>query len=148
MGWDDFYRRRAAMDAYLAADGALPVPEPFDDLDELLLALHYRWSLRLASRIELSTLDSTADLVDAVSAAWRENAAADPALRRVLDANAERPALREAIRTEQRLVATTAGLTDPEDGPAEAAAVGAAFLTLLRSKPPRRNLFRRLVPSA
>ncbi|MPZ86355.1 MAG: hypothetical protein GEV28_40690 [Actinophytocola sp.] len=158
MGWDEFYRRRDALDT--AVDAALErdelvVPDLFDGPDELLLALHHRWALRLASRVELATLDAGADPVDAVGAAWRETAAADPALRRVLDEHADRPALRAAALAERRMLATATGLADPSDGPDEQAAVGAAFLALVRSGPQRtvrRNpverLLRRLVPTA
>ncbi|HEY0448536.1 hypothetical protein [Actinophytocola sp.] len=154
MGWNDFYRRRDALDSVLEQD-ELVVPDLFDGPDELLLALHHRWSLRLASRVELATLDADADPVDAVGAAWRETAAADPALRRVLDTHADRPALRGVIMAEQRMLATAAGLADPADGPDEQAAVGAAFLALVRNGPrqasgrnPVERLLRRLVPSA
>jgi hypothetical protein len=151
MGWDAFYRRRAAIDSYIAADGHLDVPAPFTELDELLLALQHRWQLRLHSRLELAMLDAETDPVDAVTAAWLDTAAADEQLRAILDTHADRPVLRPMIRAEQRMVATAAGLTDAEDGPEEEAAVGAAFLTLVRSRPTRRNpverLLQRLVPA-
>jgi hypothetical protein len=155
MGWDDFYRRRDALDSVLASyePGALDVPDLFDGPDELLLALHHRWSLRLAGRVELATLSD--DPVEAVGAAWRETAAADPALRRLLDEHADRPALRGATLAERRMLATAARLAEPGDDPDEQAAVGAAFVALVRNSPQRtirRNpverLLRKLVPSA
>lgn len=155
MGWDDFYRRRDALDSVLASyePGVLDVPDVFDGPDELLLALHHRWSLRLAGRVELATLSG--DPVEAVGAAWRETAAADPALRRLLDEHADRPALRGVTLAEQRMLATAARLAEPGADPDEQAAVGAAFVALVRNSPQRtvrcnpvERLLRKLVPSA
>lgn len=157
MGWHDYYRRRDALDKVLEQE-ELTVPDGFTGPDEVLLAVHHRWSLRLASRVELATLaaerDPELDLVDAVRTAWRETAAADPALRRLLDAHADRPALRQVVTAEQRMLATAAGLTATDDGPDTKAAVGAAIVALARTGPPatRHNpverLLRRLAPSA
>lgn len=150
MGWNDFYRRRDALDR-IVDSGELAVPDMFDGPGEVLLALQHRWSLRLAGRVELAELAD--DPVGAIRDAWRETAAANPSLRHLLDEHADHPALRPMIRAEHRMLATFAGLTDAADGPAEQAAVGAAFVGLLRSAPePRCNaverFLRRLVPSA
>ncbi|HWM03007.1 MAG TPA: hypothetical protein VNP92_11810 [Actinophytocola sp.] len=157
MGWEDFYRRRDALDAVLDR-GELTAPPPFTDTDEVLLALHHRWSLRLAGRVELAELaaadDPALDLVDAVRAAWRETAAAEEALRNLLDTHADRPALRAVVKAEQRMLAAAAGLAAPADSPAERAAVGAALVALTRTElpGPRRGpvarLLHRLAPSA
>ncbi len=149
MGWHDFYLRRDALDQ-IVERGELAVPDMFDGPGEVLLALQHRWSLRLAGRVELAELAD--DPVDAVRAAWRETAAADPALRRLLDEHADHPALRPMIRAEHRMLARVAGLTEATDGPAEQAAVGAAFVGLLRTAPqprcsPVERFLRRLVPS-
>jgi len=156
MGWHEYYERQAALDAVVA--NGLTVPPGFTGEDEVLRALRHRWSLRLAGRVELATHEierDGLDPVDAVAAAWRATAEADADLRRLLDDHAEHPALRAGALDEQAMLARAAGLTDPDDGPAEQAAVGAAFLALLRSgprRPARRNpverLLRRLVPSA
>lgn len=145
MGWDDFYRRRDALDTVIESGCDSDVPEPFDNLGGLLLALQHRWSTRLSSRIELAMLDDPDDPVEAVTGAWRQTAAADEKLRAILDAHADNPALRPVLRTEQRAVATAAGLTDAGDSPEEEAAVGAAFLTLVRSRPARRGPVERLL---
>jgi hypothetical protein len=157
MGWDDYYRRRDALDRVVER-GELDVPDLFDGPDELLLALHHRWSLRLAGRVELATLDG--DPVDAVGAAWRATAAAEPALRRLLDEHADRPALRAVTMAEHRMLAAAAGLAEPGDGPDSRAAVGAAFVALVRTGPrhvrpqrtvrrnPVERLLRKLTPSA
>jgi hypothetical protein len=152
MGWDEFYRRRDALDRVVER-GTLEAPDDLGGPDELLLALHHRWSLRLAGRVELAELDG--DPVEAVGAAWRAAAVADPALRHLLDEYADRPALRSVIEAEQRMLARAAGLAGPGDGPDEQAAVGAALLALVRSGPQRtvecgrvERLLRKLVPSA
>lgn len=152
MGWHEFYQRRDALDRVVAE--GLTVPDGFTGEDEVLLALQYRWSLRLTGRveaaIEAARRDPGLDLVDAVGEAWRATVDHDPDLRRLLDEHAGHPALRPAVRDEQALLAGAAGLTDPTDGPAEQAAVGAAFVALLRA--PRRGrvhrLLRRLAPTA
>jgi hypothetical protein len=155
MGWPEFYARRDALNAALArAAEGLPFDEGTADRDDLLLGLQHRWSQRLAGRIELAVHEAETndtDLVDAVGAAWRETAAANPVLRDLLDANAADPVLRPLVAAEQRMLASAAGLTESGDDLRERAAIGAAFLALQR-KEPRRNpverLLRMLVPSA
>ena len=149
MGWHDFYRRRDALDRIIDS-GELAVPDMFDGPGEVLLALQHRWSLQLAGRVELAELAD--DQVGAIRDAWRATATANPALRRLLDEHAGHPALRPMIRAEHRMLARSAGLTDATDGPAEQAAVGAAFVGLVRSAPeprckPMERFLRRLVPS-
>lgn len=149
MGWDEYYRRRDALNGVIER-GELSVPEPFTGPTEVLLALHHRWSLQLVGRVELAA--AADDPVDAVGAAWREAAAANPALLALLDEYTDHPPLRALIRAEQRMLARAAGLTGPEDGRLEQAALGAAFVALLRNGPQeRRNpverLLRKLVPS-
>jgi hypothetical protein len=137
MGWHEYHRRRAALDQ-VVADG-LTVPEGFTDEDEVLPALHHRWSLRLAGRLELAThaaqRDPELDLLDAVGEAWLATVDDNPGLRRLLDEHAGHPALRPAVRYQQAAIARAAGLTEPTDGPAEQAAIGAAFLVLLATGP-------------
>ncbi|HEY7596668.1 MAG TPA: hypothetical protein VH969_26215 [Actinophytocola sp.] len=149
MSWEDFYLRRDALDRVVES-GELTVPDMFRGPTEVLLALQHRWSLQLKGRIELAELDE--DPVEAVGAAWRETAAANPALRQLLDRHANHPALRAVTKDEHRMLATTAGLTDPGDGPAEQATVGAAFVALQRNRPAERHnaverFLRKLVPS-
>jgi len=156
MGWQDFYRRRDALNAAVE-QGELRTGDVFDDERELLLALHHRWTRRLSARVELATVeadrDPAGDLVDAVGLAWRRTAADNAALRELLDAHAAD--LRPLVEEEHRMLATAAGLTEPSDSAEEAAAIGAAFVALQRTAPgthPRGNpverLFRRLMPSA
>jgi hypothetical protein len=150
MGWNDFYRRREALD-HIVETGELDVPDMFDGPGEVLLALQHRWSQQLAGRVELA--ETAEDPVGAVRDAWRETAAANPALRSLLDGYASHPALYAMMRAEHRSLARAAGLTDATDGPTEQAAVGAALVALTRTGPPepRRNpverLLRKLVTS-
>ncbi|GLZ42682.1 hypothetical protein [Actinokineospora sp. NBRC 105648] len=165
MSWDDFYRRRDALDAALAhlrhnPEGSLPLDEVadvFDSATALLLALHYRWTLKLAGRVGLAQAtaekDPSVDLVDAVAQAWRTTATEHPVLRRVLDAHPE--TVRPAEEGEYRMLALAANLAEYGDSRDELTRVGAAFVALLRSAPPRAarrrtpvDLLRRLVASA
>lgn len=153
MGWQDFYRRRDALNAAIA-QGELRASDAFPTTDELLRALHHRWGQRLSARLELAQLD-TDDPVEAVGSAWRRTAADNPELLALLDQHATEPALRPLVEAEHRMLASTAGLTEPADSPAEEAAIGTAFVALQRSAPTRterRNpverLLRRLVASA
>ena len=154
MGWQDFYRRRDALNAAVE-QGELRTSEAFRSERDLLLALQHRWSQRLTARVELAMLDADnpADPVDAVGAAWRETASHNASLRALLD-RYDRD-LHPHLAAEHRMLAKTAGLTEPSDDEAEMAAIGAAFVALQRSapaRPDRRNpverLIRRLVMSA
>lgn len=153
MGWQEFYRRRDALNAAVE-QGELRTSEAFPDERELLLALHHRWTQRLTARLELAEL-SDGDPVDAVGAAWRRTAEDNAALRALLDHHATDPALHALIEAEHRTLARAAALSERGDTPSEEAAIGAAFVALQQTAPaglPRRSpverLFRRLVPSA
>ena len=174
MSWHDFYRRRDALAAVLRhaerdPEGDLPfenvpdVPAVFGGRAELLLALHYAWSLKLTGRVGLAQATAERDLgvdrVDAVIAAWHETATEFAVLRRVLDthANAYDDVLRPVVESEQRVLALAAGLAEPNEPTAEITRVGAALLALARSAPPQpavcrrrpvQQLLRRLVASA
>jgi hypothetical protein len=173
MSWTDFYRRRDALDAVLEharhdPAGTLPfaeVPEAaevFTGPEDLLLALHHRWTMKLTGRLGVALAeagrDPGIDPVDAVLAGWRATAVEHGTLRRLLDAGAAEhaAALRPAIEGEQRLLALTAGLAEHGDTPEEIIRVGATLLALLRDAPehparrrgPVEQLLRRLVASA
>ncbi|SDC59934.1 hypothetical protein [Actinokineospora iranica] len=173
MSWNDFYRRRDALDEVLRharqnPEGTLPydeipeVAEVFSGPDEVLLALHHRWTMKLTGRVNLAQAEAERDrsvnLIDAIIQAWRATAVENPVLRWVLDANADAYAdtLRPAIEAEQRMLALAAGLCEPDEPRAEITRVGGAFAALVRSAPERserrRNpvelLLRRLVASA
>jgi hypothetical protein len=171
MGWNDFYRRRDALDAVLDharrdPAGALPfheVPEVaqvFASEEALLLALHYKWIMALTGRVGVALAEAERnpeiDRVDAVSSAWRATATELPELRRLLDEAAEVDAMRTALEGEQRLLALAAGLAEPGDTTPEITRVGGTYLALLRAAPERparrrgpvEQLLRRLVASA
>ncbi|MGH3881495.1 MAG: hypothetical protein ACRDSK_31100 [Actinophytocola sp.] len=144
MGWADYYRRRDALNSVIER-GELAITDEFTSTGELLQALHHRWSLRLAGRVELASLAE--NQLAAVGAAWREAAGENLDLRRLLDEHADHPALREVTLAERRMIATAAGLADPQDGADEQAGAGAAFVAMLRNGSQRRRFLRRLVPS-
>jgi hypothetical protein len=167
VSWTDHHRRRKALDTVLAraaADPAAPltaagpdgadVSDVFADAEELLLALHYKWMQQLTGRVGVALAEAErapdGDRADAVGRAWLATAQAQPVLRAVLDAHLDttRPALRAAAEREQRMVALASGmaeLTEPAD---QTAAIGAAFITLLRSAPTHTVARRRSSRSA
>lgn len=154
MSWEDFYRRRDTIAAVLhaaerAPDGPLPFTEAgagevFRDERELLLALHYQWMQVMTGqlRAELGLPEDGdrpagedgRDPSDGAARAWRRAADEHTTLRAVLDANLERyPDVGfGALERERRVLAIAAGLAEPDEHPAEAAKVGAAFLALTR----------------
>lgn len=172
MSWEDFYQRRDAIADVLAYAGRHPgVGLPFEELpgvrtvfadrESLALALQYKWSMVLMGRIGVALIEvdrtPEIDQVEAVAGAWRMAARQEPALRDLLDtytsdAGAE---FHRALLTEQRMVAYAAGLAEPGDPADEVAAIGAAFLGLVRGPRtsarrtnPVEQAFRRLVASS
>src|SRR5258706_13549351 len=98
MGWNDYYRRRDALDSVLTRAerdpaGPLPHSDDFDGPADLLQALHYRWTLKLTGRLGAALAeaerDPSIDAVDAVSEAWRKTIADNPTLHTVLETHAE-----------------------------------------------------------
>jgi hypothetical protein len=170
MGWNDYYRRRDVMESVLRrARRDAQAEVPFDEIDgaaevfgnrqNLLLALHYKWSQILGGhlRTELAGQPDDADLIDAARVAWRRAVNANPTLRALLDANVDRfPALRSAHEAELRMLALTAGLADGDEPATEITRIGATFEALLRNTPARSSgrwntvgrLLRQLVASA
>jgi hypothetical protein len=147
MGWNDFYRRRDALDAVLRRDPAEPLEfdrAVFEDSDELLLALHHRWLRQLTGRLGVALSDDD-DRVAAVRTTWRALAAEQPVLRAVLDAHLRDP---EAVGREERLLALTSGLAELSEPEAEVSRIGAAFLALIRSGPTARTSRDRLLSRA
>jgi hypothetical protein len=123
MNWVDHCRRRAAIDAVLDyarqhPTAGLPydtVPaatQVFADRRQLLLALQYDWSQALWARIELLSLaargPARTDARELGRQAWRECAAANPVLRRLLDDGREQ--LGAATRRESDLLVSELGV--------------------------------------
>jgi hypothetical protein len=166
MSWQDYYERRDALDSVLVRAerdpaGPLPLSNAFADQVELLLALHYRWTLKLTGQLGLALAeaekDPSIDHVDAVSEAYRRTVADNQTLYAVLDAHGGRyEAMRPMREGEQRTLALAAGLAEPHESPEEITRVGGAFLALLQTAAPQRSrrrspveeLIRRLVSSS
>ncbi|TCO48029.1 hypothetical protein [Actinocrispum wychmicini] len=159
MSWTDYYKRRDALDSVLVRAqrdpaGPLPRSDAFSGPAELLLALHYRWTLKLTGALGVA-LSSDQDPVDAVSAAWRRTATDNPTLHAVLSTHAARyPELRPMVDAEKRTLALAAGLAEPHEPVDEITRVGTAFEALLRTAAspaagsPVEQLIRRLVASS
>lgn len=103
--------------------------EVFASRADLLVALHGLWSRRLAARIDLALETGDRSPAEDVADAWRETAAALPAVRRILDAHADAPELRASQQHEHRLVAIAASLASPADPIGVAARQGARMAT-------------------
>lgn len=148
MGWDDFYRRRDAIDAVLATagrrrDGALPyeeLPEArevFQSKDELLSALQYKWRQTLNGQIDSAIAeaddDPSLDRFDIVRDAWVAASKRAPVLRAILDANTDHPAISQQLAAERGKLAHLAGLTSAGDTTEDAAHLGATFIELVHA---------------
>jgi hypothetical protein len=159
MGWSEYYARRDALDSVLVRArrdpaGRLPRTDVFTGPAELLLALHYRWTLKLTGALGMA-LSTEDDPVDAVTAAWHKTVQENPTLNAVLAAHApDHIELRPALEAEMRTLALSAGLAEAHEPTEEITRVGAAFLALLRTAAPHaagspvEQLIRRLVASA
>ena len=125
MTWTQFHQRQEAIRAVLDHARANPaaeidlaaVPaaaEVFTSRDELLRALHYKWTQLLTGRIGVALAETEnsphEDRVQAVTTAWRRTAADNPVLRAVLDHHDTDPDLRECREREHRMLALAAGL--------------------------------------
>jgi hypothetical protein len=172
MSWENYYRRRDALDQVLTyarkhasvkdAFGELPeVRSVFTSREQLALALQYKWSQILTGRmmVALSGPDRMPgfDLAEAVASAWRTAARTNPELRRLLDdylADAGEE-FRAAIDAEHRMIAFATGLADFDEPTVTTTRIGTAFLALVQDMPlepmrrrnPIEQLLRLVVPS-
>lgn len=165
MSWNDFYRRRDILDAVLTAAARDPQgPLPFEEIpgaeeafgtrENVMLALHYRWTQLLSGHLR-AHVDGKDDHVDAVKRAWTAAVRRNRALYEVVAAHRdEYPALKTAHRAEQAMLAVAGGLAEPDEPVEEVAKIGAAFEALLSEGPglrparPFNRLLRMLAPSA
>lgn len=90
------------------------VPEGYDDLDDLLVQVYGTWIRRLQARLE-QAWELDVPLTDvgpehAAAAAWATTARELPGARALLDAYADRPALRRLRASEENWMALTAGI--------------------------------------
>ncbi|AXB44163.1 hypothetical protein [Amycolatopsis albispora] len=158
MSWQDYYRRRDAIEAVLRhvkRDPAGPLPRTgvFDSDRELILALQYKWSLILGGHLRVQLCETDGDQLDAVTRAWRAAAAAQPTLRAVLDAHLGRfPEAAPVREAELRMLARAAGLAESDDSAEQVTKVGLALESLLLGVPEKARancpVRRLLMPSA
>ncbi|KAA5826730.1 hypothetical protein ABT337_08380 [Saccharopolyspora hirsuta] len=145
MSWNDFHQRQHAIATVLDTARQNPsqaldqVPAPFSDATELLRALQYKWTQQLTGRIDVALAETgdaaDGDRIQAVTEAWRRTAAANPALRDLLDQHQANPVLRADSAREHRMLALASGLAEPGEPDAEVVRVGQAFLQLVRATP-------------
>ena len=150
-GWAAYHRRAAALKDVVADLDLTGASEPtwsddlacvFADRDDLLVALHDSWTRRLEGRIDMAAELDLEPATVAVADAWRQVAAELPSVRRVLDAQAQHPALHRHELHEHRMVAIAAELAAMVDPVEWAAARGARFVAELRQVPgPRQARF-------
>ena len=169
MTWNDFYHRRDIINSVIEnakadPDGRLPFAEipsarrEFASEQDLLLALHHKWSQLLTGqlRTELSGARD-GEHSDAVTRAWHATEREHPVLRALIAANLDTtPALRAMHETDLRTIAIAAGMAEPHEPAEEITRVGAAFLALItetetprtRRRNPMEHLLRLLAPTA
>ena len=145
IGWAAYHRRATALNDVIADLDRTGSTEPtwtaelaavFVDRDDLLVAMHDRWTRRLEGRIDTAAELDLEPAAVAVAGAWRQVAAELPAVRRVLDAHAQHPAVRKHELYEHRMVAIAAELAAMVDPVEWAAARGARFVADLRISVP------------
>jgi len=143
-GWAAYHRRAQALALVIAELDRTGASEPlwtdeladaFTDRDDLLVALHDKWTRRLEGRIDMAAGLSLESNADVVAGAWLQVAAELPGVRRVLDVHADHPALRRHELHEHRMVAIAAELAAMVDPVEWAAARGARFVSELRAVP-------------
>jgi len=101
--------------------------------DVLLLALHDHWSRQLLSRIDVA-LELGADSPEAsVAMAWRSAVRDQPGVHRLLQAEADHPALRSSRRTLLAHVAVAAGKATFDDPASASVAAGARLLDAVQA---------------
>jgi len=117
---------RAVEDGTIPLDGELTAA--YGGRDALLLALHAHWSRQLVSRIDVA-LELGAETPEAsVAVAWRSALRDQPGVHRLLEAEADNPALRAARRSLLATVAVAAGRATFDDPASVSVAAGARFL--------------------
>jgi hypothetical protein len=144
-GWATVHARTAALrDVVTALDSGQDLPwdetasELFADRTELLQELHALWSRRLQGRLDLALELDACSLEESVATAWLHTTADLPGVRRVLDAHADDPALRQLERSQLRLVAVAAGLATFDDPLTRSASAGARLVRGARGRSPAR----------
>ena len=96
--------------------------------DALLLALHQHWSRQLFSRIDVALELGAETPEESVAVAWRSALRDQPGVHRLLEAEADNPALRSSRRSMHASVAVAAGLATFDDPASVSAALGEQLL--------------------
>jgi hypothetical protein len=123
----DPHRRPHVLRVVRAVESGGPLPTD-RSRDELLLALHDHWSRQLLARIDVALELGAGTPEASVAVAWRSALRDQPAVHRLLEAEAGHPALRAARRSLHASVAVAAGLATFDDPVALSAAAGERFL--------------------
>jgi hypothetical protein len=140
-------RPRSAVHRVVRAleDGATALPwDPelaatYGTRDALLVALQDHWSRQLLSRIDVA-LELGAESPEAsVAVAWRSALRDQPAVHRLLEAEAENPALRVARHHLLAAVAVAAGRATFDDPASVSVAAGTRLLGSMQTLTDRRR---------
>lgn len=116
--WENYHRRAAAVHdvvAWLDRSRGEQLPwnptlaTVFESSADLLVSLHELWNRRLLARVDLELETHPGSPAECVAIAWHATALTLPGVRRVLDAQAEHPALESSQLSEHRLLAVAAG---------------------------------------
>jgi hypothetical protein len=141
IAWDTYHRRATALRRVIAdldrsGSSTLQWNDElavvFDDPDDLLVALHDVWTRRLAGRVDLALEIDEHESPESVALAWREVADELAGVRRVLDRQADHPALRHSRRQEHRMLAVSAGVATIGDPTSHSAAAGERLVARIR----------------
>jgi hypothetical protein len=141
IAWDTYHRRATALRGVIAeldrsGSSTLPWDDElaavFDDPDDLLVALHDVWTRRLAGRVDLALEIDEHASAESVALAWREVADELAGVRRLLDRQADNPALRHSQRQEYRMLAVAAGAATIGDPLSRSAAEGQRLVSRIR----------------
>jgi hypothetical protein len=141
IAWDTYHRRATALRRVIAdldrSGWSTPpwddeLAAAFEDPDDLLVALHDMWTRRLAGRVDLALEIDDHESWESVALAWREVAEELAGVRRVLDRQADNPALRHSGRQEHRMLAIAAGVATINDPISRSAAAGEGLVARIR----------------
>lgn len=141
IAWDTYHRRSTALRRVISdldRTGSFELPwndelaATFDDPDDLLVALNDVWTRRLAARVDLALEIDEHASGESVALAWREVADELAGVRRVLDRQAEHPALRASRRHEHRMLAVSAGVATTGDPTSRSAVAGERLVARIR----------------
>ncbi|MEJ3656854.1 hypothetical protein WEH80_28230 [Actinomycetes bacterium KLBMP 9759] len=117
--WEQTHRRQALLTTVLADVEASWQPlvtrideviEEFGDVTAFLLAAHHRWYTAVLARIDVVLEDQQLDPPDAVAEIWTALAQRHAALRALLDAHRDEPALIAADEHYRELVLRDLGV--------------------------------------